>query len=54
MFPLFLFFHGGGFCIGSSKDETQTNWLLALKAEVIVVSVEYRLAPEYRFPDLRP
>ena len=50
LFPILLFFHGGGFGIGNSKDETESNRLLALKAGIIVVSVEYRLAPEYKFP----
>ncbi|KAK4944546.1 hypothetical protein LTR10_015980 [Elasticomyces elasticus] len=48
--PLFVFFHGGGYCIGSSKDESETNRVLALEVGITVVSIEYRLAPEHRFP----
>ncbi|PVH69450.1 alpha/beta-hydrolase [Cadophora sp. DSE1049] len=48
--PLYLAFHGGGYCIGSSEDESETNRALALELGFVVVSVEYRLAPEQKFP----
>ncbi|KQJ90541.1 2-hydroxyisoflavanone dehydratase [Brachypodium distachyon] len=52
--PVLLFFHGGGFCLGSAFDEAvhgHANQLSA-QASVIVVSVEYRLAPEHPVPAL--
>ncbi|EEU33366.1 uncharacterized protein NECHADRAFT_74384 [Fusarium vanettenii 77-13-4] len=48
--PILLFFHGGGFCIGSRHDDLESNRTIASKAGIIVVSVEYRLAPEHPFP----
>ncbi|KAH7340081.1 Alpha/Beta hydrolase protein [Pyrenochaeta sp. MPI-SDFR-AT-0127] len=48
--PIFVFFHGGGFCIGSHKDDMGSNRCIVLKAHVVVVSIDYRLAPEYPFP----
>ncbi len=48
--PCLVFFHGGGFVIGSIKSHDAIASNLAAKAECIVVSVEYRLAPETKFP----
>ncbi|KAL4742465.1 Alpha/Beta hydrolase protein [Aspergillus similis] len=48
--PIFIFFHGGGFCIGSRYDDFESNRSIALRNNVIVVSPEYRLAPEHAFP----
>ncbi|KAJ5389284.1 uncharacterized protein N7496_000352 [Penicillium cataractarum] len=48
--PLLIFFHGGGFCIGSRYDDFQSNRAIALRNSVVVVSPEYRLAPEHPFP----
>ncbi|MFJ9824512.1 alpha/beta hydrolase [Streptomyces sp. NPDC101160] len=47
---LVLFFHGGGFVLGSRASYDSPVKLLALKAGVDVLSVEYRLAPEHPFP----
>ncbi|KAF5243295.1 hypothetical protein FANTH_8244 [Fusarium anthophilum] len=48
--PVYLFFHGGGFCIGSRFDDMEANRRLALEANIVVVSLEYSLAPEHPFP----
>ncbi|KAL2782396.1 Alpha/Beta hydrolase protein [Aspergillus keveii] len=48
--PLFVFFHGGGFCIGNRHDDWKSNRAIALRNRVVVISPEYRLAPEYPFP----
>lgn len=48
--PMLLFFHGGGFCIGTRHDDLESNRVLTSKAGVIIVSLEYRLAPEHPFP----
>ncbi len=48
--PLLLFFHGGGFVSGSLDSHDRLCAQLAAKAEVNVLAVDYRLAPEYPFP----
>ncbi|RYC79666.1 hypothetical protein BFJ63_vAg17447 [Fusarium oxysporum f. sp. narcissi] len=48
--PVYLFFHGGGFCIGSRFDDMEANRRIALEANIVVVSLEYSLAPEHPFP----
>ena len=47
---VYLDFHGGGWCIGSAGYEDKYNVALAEAAGVVVVSVDYRLAPEHRWP----
>jgi acetyl esterase len=47
---LVLFFHGGGFVIGSRASYTGPARMLAHGTGADIVSVEYRLAPEHRFP----
>lgn len=42
--------HGGGFFMGSSSMNHSANLVLARRLGAIVVSVEYRLAPENPFP----
>ena len=48
--PVLLWFHGGGFVIGSLDTHDSACRMLANKADCLVVSVEYRLAPEHKFP----
>lgn len=45
-----LFFHGGGFSIGSIKTHDPVCKFLSKMLGWKIFSVEYRLAPEYRFP----
>jgi acetyl esterase len=49
-FGILVWFHGGGWVIGSVADSDVTARQLADGAGVVVVSVDYRLAPEHRFP----
>ena len=49
-FPILLFFHGGGFTIGSINSHDPVARQLCAQAEAVVVSVDYRLAPEAKFP----
>ncbi len=47
---LLVFFHGGGFVVGSlTTHDTQCRYLCK-HASVVVVSVDYRLAPEHPYP----
>ena len=48
--PVLVFFHGGGWVIGSLDSHDRTCRELAHEAGCIVVSVDYRLAPEFKFP----
>ena len=48
--PLLLYLHGGGFTIGSVETHDVLCRELARLAGCIVVSLDYRLAPEHRFP----
>ncbi len=45
-----LFLHGGGFTIGSTRDHLGLCSRLSLAAATRIISIDYRLAPEYRFP----
>lgn len=49
-FPLFVYYHGGGWVIGDLETSDAGCRLLAEQTQRVVVSVDYRLAPEYRFP----
>ncbi|WVZ91570.1 hypothetical protein U9M48_037722 [Paspalum notatum var. saurae] len=50
--PVVAYFHGGGFCIGSGRWPNFHAWCLRLAAELpaLVLSFDYRLAPEHRLP----
>ena len=48
--PVLLYFHGGGFTIGSIESHDTLCRTLASLSGCAVVSVGYRLAPEHRFP----
>jgi len=48
--PVLLYLHGGGFTIGSSATHDILCRELARLAACMVVSLDYRLAPEHRFP----
>jgi len=48
--PCLVFFHGGGWVIGDLDSHDVVCRTLADEGELIVVSVDYRLAPEHRFP----
>jgi acetyl esterase len=47
---LILFFHGGGFVLGSIETHDHVARGLCIAAGCAVVSLDYRLAPEHRFP----
>ena len=45
-----LFFHGGGFVVGSTKDHLDLCGKLSISSGCRVLSIDYRLAPEHPFP----
>jgi len=48
--PILVYFHGGGFVAGNLDSHDSITRNLCAGADRIVVSVDYRLAPEHRFP----
>jgi len=48
--PVLLFLHGGGFTIGGLETHDSLCRQLALRSGGAVVALDYRLAPEHRFP----
>jgi acetyl esterase len=48
--PVLLFFHGGGFTIGSIATHDGLCRTLSHLAHCAVLSLDYRLAPEHKFP----
>ena len=45
-----LHYHGGGWVGGSIGNDDIRNHLTSCRAGIVIVSVDYRLAPEHRFP----
>ena len=48
--PIIVYYHGGGWVFGDLESADAGCHLLADKAQAIVVSIDYRLAPEFPFP----
>ncbi|HEX7383227.1 MAG TPA: alpha/beta hydrolase [Burkholderiaceae bacterium] len=48
--PVLLFLHGGGFVIGGLETHDSLCRQLALHSGAAVIALDYRLAPEFRFP----
>lgn len=49
-FPILVNFHGGGFTLGSATDDARWAGAVNKQVDAVVVSVNYRLAPEFAFP----
>ena len=50
IYPAIVYYHGGGFVIAGINAYDASARILADKTGAIVVSVGYRLAPQYKFP----
>jgi acetyl esterase len=48
--PVLIYFHGGGWVVGSLASHDGVARFLARYARCLVISIDYRLAPEHRFP----
>jgi acetyl esterase len=48
--PALIFFHGGGWVIGNLESHDQVCRALANAMRAVVIAVDYRLAPEHKFP----
>jgi acetyl esterase len=49
-FPAIVYFHGGGWVVGDLDTQDMIGRGLCHAAGAVVVSVDYRLAPEHKFP----
>ena len=49
-FPAVVYFHGGGWVIGTAQAYDLSARALAKEAQAVVISADYRLAPENKFP----
>jgi len=49
-FPVLVYFHGGGWVIGDIESHDASVRALTNRSGCVVVSVDYRLAPEHKFP----
>lgn len=50
LYPLIIYFHGGGWVLGMLDEYDEICSMMANRSEAIVVSINYRLAPEHKFP----
>ncbi|CAJ4352034.1 esterase [Burkholderia pseudomallei] len=48
--PVLVYYHGGGFTVGSVNTHDALCRMFARDAQCAVLSVDYRLAPEHKFP----
>ncbi len=50
LYPILVFFHGGGWSLNNVETHDAVCRSLANDVDAVVVSVDYRLAPEHKFP----
>ncbi|KAK1091224.1 hypothetical protein LTR48_006734 [Friedmanniomyces endolithicus] len=49
-YPVVINFHGGGFTLGTATDDARWCGTVVDELNAVVISVDYRLAPEFPFP----
>ncbi|RPF52163.1 alpha/beta hydrolase [Aquisalibacillus elongatus] len=49
-FPVFIYYHGGGWVLGDLDFADSSCRILANELNRVVISVDYRLAPEHKYP----
>ena len=49
-FPLYIFLHGGGWCVGTLGERDARCRAISSEAQCVVASVDYRMAPENTYP----
>ena len=49
-YPVIINFHGGGFTLGSPHDDARWCGTVVTELNAVVISVDYRRAPEHPFP----
>jgi acetyl esterase len=49
-FPLYIFLHGGGWCVGTVGERDPRCRAVSAGARCVVASVDYRMAPENTYP----
>jgi acetyl esterase/lipase len=50
MYPVIVYYHGGGWVIATIDTYNASAQTLAEKSDAVVVAVEYRKGPEFKFP----
>lgn len=48
--PVLVYFHGGGWVVGSLASHDGVARFLCRRGQCVVISIDYRLAPEHRYP----
>ncbi|KAI0644071.1 Alpha/Beta hydrolase protein [Trametes meyenii] len=49
-FPVLVWTHGGGFVFGTLEQDDYLLRIISVDLQLVIVAVDYRLAPEYTFP----
>ena len=49
-YPVLVYFHGGGYVFGGPESYAHLTTQICMDARAVVVSVDYRLAPEHPYP----
>ncbi len=49
--PVFVFFHGGGWALGTLDEYESICQKICYQTPCLVISVDYHLAPQYKFPE---
>ena len=49
-YPVVVNLHGGGFTLGTARDDSRWAAMVLQHTNAVFISVEYRLAPEFPFP----